>query len=89
MNNEEALKIVFEDEKRPIEPGDKVTVAWLPTISDLRGTVLHAPCATGDSWHIQDRDGLMHYVQFFQKMTRQPSPEWYKAKKFLNEQVGH
>ena len=88
MTEQEAIRIVFED-IRPIQSGDRVIVRWNPMINDLKGKVIYVPVDTGDSWHIQDNEGRSHYVQSFTIMTREPTKEWYRARAFLNDSVGH
>lgn len=50
-----------------IEEGDIVDVKWSHSRAD-RCKVLYAPCATGDSWHLEQPDGSILYVQLFDYM---------------------
>ncbi len=53
-----------------IQVGDTVTVDFMGDGSVLTiGVVRYTPCATGDSWIIENDYGV-HYVQQFASMTR-------------------
>jgi hypothetical protein len=60
-----------------IEEGDKVTVRF-SSGNTFDGIVKYTPCATGDSWHIQEVDfagvqkDVLHYVQTFEEIIRYP-----------------
>lgn len=53
-----------------IEPGDVVNVFFNAQPGMHGMTVRYAPSATGDSWHLQDKDGTVIYVQQFDYMIR-------------------
>ena len=54
-----------------IEVGDIVTFCWDgENIMLIDVEVLYVPQATGDAWHIRDKDGNLHYVQQYESITR-------------------
>lgn len=59
-----------------IVEGDFVTVEWGHGQCSISGIVRYAPCATGDSWAIENERGL-YYVQSFEVMTKlKEQPTW-------------
>ena len=56
-------------DENKIERGDIVDILFGDNGPDsiIAGTVLYTPCATGDSWHIDD-SGTIMYVQNYSKM---------------------
>lgn len=55
-----------------IEIGDEVSVQLdlEDQVMGVYGKVLHVPSSTGDSWHIRDHDGSLHYVQTYCQVIR-------------------
>lgn len=53
-----------------INTGDHVTVYFGVGVNPVEGTVEYIPQATGDSWHIINNAGDIHYVQTFAVMTK-------------------
>ena len=52
-----------------IEVGDIVDIEWsYRTLS--RCKILDSPVATGDSWHVEDENGNILYVQQFDSMRK-------------------
>jgi hypothetical protein len=52
-----------------IEVGDAVEIKFA-THPPIRGEVLYTPAATGDSWHVRTKDGMLVYVQQFDFMLQ-------------------
>lgn len=50
-----------------IEEGDTIDVRFERIESISSATVLHVPCATGDSWELMTPSGVV-YVQLFGRM---------------------
>jgi len=55
--------------KAKIEEGDMVDVHFEYTACEFGVKVLYTPCATGDSWRFERRDGTIVYVNSFSKMV--------------------
>ena len=53
-----------------IKEGDIVIVHFEHTECEFRVKVLHTPCATGDSWIFERKDGTIVYVNSFSKMVK-------------------
>jgi len=54
-----------------IRDGDKVTISFTGGgVDRLTGTVRYSPCATGDSWIIEEKGGHIYYVQQFSWMRK-------------------
>ena len=56
-----------------IEVGDVVDVFFTSSAALFRVTVRYVPCATGDSWHLENTNALdgmirIHYVNMFERM---------------------
>ncbi len=56
-----------------IEVGDTVDVFFASSPALFRVKVLYIPCATGDSWHLENPNALdgmvrIHYVNMFERM---------------------
>jgi len=55
--------------------GKPVFVVWHSGRDSLKGTVLHQPAATGDSWVIMDSFGLHHRIMNFDRMSEDYTKE--------------
>lgn len=53
-----------------IEIGDRVDILFQSTPWILDAEVLYIPSATGDSWRVKTKEGLLIYVQQFNQMTK-------------------
>ena len=51
-----------------INPGNIVHVHFASSQSMYEAKVLERPTRAGESWRLQSRDGLVVYVQMFEKM---------------------
>lgn len=53
-----------------IEVGDFVNVYFERADAIFDYEILYIPQATGDSWHLKHKNGMLCYVQFFECMER-------------------
>ena len=54
--------------KEKIEVGDKVDIFFRTEDAFFNCEILHTPQATGDSWRIRTREGILVYMQSFETM---------------------
>ena len=53
-----------------IKKGDFVNVFFESVEHEFGIKVLYVPSATGDSWHLERKDGTIVYIQTFTKMIK-------------------
>ena len=53
-----------------IEQGDTVNVYFTSSSSEFRVTVKYVPCATGDCWRLERRNGTPLNAMQFEKMEK-------------------